>query len=73
MRNVGNEHATTAIEAPGAVAAVFALALLAGGFGVANGCGKHEEPALQGAPKGDNQSLPSVVNHVPSSGPQINP
>jgi hypothetical protein len=72
MKNVGSGHSSAMIEAPGAVAAIFAIALLAG-IGVANGCGKHEEPALQGAPKGDNQSLPSVVNHVPSSGPQINP
>ena len=70
MRNVGNNHASTAIEAPAAAMAVLAL-ILAAGFGIASGCGKHKEPVLQGDAKKDSQNFsvqPSVMTDVPLPG-----
>lgn len=72
MRNVGSGHSSAAIEAPGAVAAVFALVLMAG-FGVANGCGKQQEPVLQGKDTQSPSVKPAVMSDAPLSGPQIIP
>lgn len=71
MRNVGNNNASSALEAPGAAVAVLAVMLVAG-FSIASGCGKHEESVLQGDAKRDGQSMPvsatAIVTETPTPG-----
>lgn len=64
MRNVGSGHTSTAIESPAAALTVIGVILLAASFGIANGCGKHQEPVLQGDATKD-ASVQSAVMDAP--------